>query len=444
MRVLGCTVAAVLTLLVLPAAGVAGWSTPQQISAPGASAMAVNARGQTAIASTPGPNPPGGPTDRTFVAVIVRTAGGRMRTRRVWSSNHAVVLSVSVAIDDRGVVTVAWASARPDHSQGPEPVRAAYGPLSGRWAAARVIGHASSLGGYGAAAQRYPQLAVAPGGEVLLAWDDDAAPQATLLAAWREPGHRFGAPRVVGRSPNTPLGAIPAFDTHGRAYLSSPCYGLVLSAAPRSHRFGAPVLVAPGQPLHQALSFSLALSGAGQGLASWVDGACTGDAAAGDTYGPAYASVLQGGRFGPPIALTPPGTQAFYTNAVAVPGSGMVTWSGAIYSPTSFQSGAFIVQIGADGRLGATQPIADERAALAADGGGDVVFAPPPSIALQPFATPPTPVFVRPAGGGADQPAPASYGGVAVATPVGRAVALLWNTSPTGGGPRLALSVWRP
>jgi len=55
---------------------------------------------------------------------------------------------------------------------------------------------------------------------------------------------------------------------------------------------------------------------------------------------------------------------------------------------------------------------------------------------------------MRPAGGGADQPAPApmrppSYQ-VAVAAPIGRAVALTWHTSPTGGGPAMELSVWHP
>jgi hypothetical protein len=47
-------------------------------------------------------------------------------------------------------------------------------------------------------------------------------------------------------------------------------------------------------------------------------------------------------------------------------------------------------------------------------------------------------------GGGADQPAPVQYGDVAVAAPLGRAVAMTWNTSGTGLGPTQALSVWRP
>jgi hypothetical protein len=80
------------------------------------------------------------------------------------------------------------------------------------------------------------------------------------------------------------------------------------------------------------------------------------------------------------------------------------------------------------------------RAVLAADGGGDELFAwPPYNFAVSGLAT-----FVRPTGGGADQPAPARYGQAAVAAPVGRAVALAWNTSPTGIGPTVALSIWRP
>ena len=40
--------------------------------------------------------------------------------------------------------------------------------------------------------------------------------------------------------------------------------------------------------------------------------------------------------------------------------------------------------------------------------------------------------------------APNSHGLLAVSQPEGRRVALAWNTSPTGAGGNLALSVWRP
>jgi hypothetical protein len=187
------------------------------------------------------------------------------------------------------------------------------------------------------------------------------------------------------------------------------------------------------------LAFTLSLAGPGQGLAAWVAGECSFDAAAGNTPGPVFASVLSAGTFGKPLELTPASAEAFYGNAVAVPGGGTLTW--ATNSPHG--SGTFSLQIGADGLPGATQQITGGPIALTADGGGDEVFAWPPNIGL-PSLPNPAPVFVRPAGGGADQPAPARYAQVAVAAPVGRAAALAWNTSPTGSGPIMALSVWRP
>jgi hypothetical protein len=106
--------------------------------------------------------------------------------------------------------------------------------------------------------------------------------------------------------------------------------------------------------------------------------------------------------------------------------------------------GIFSVRIGADGLPGATQQISGPIA-LAADGGGDEVFSWPGAIGYYPPPNLLNPaVFVRPAGGGADEPAPSRVGQFAVSTPVGRAVALAWNTSPTGAGPIMELSVWRP
>jgi len=51
MRVRGCTIVAVITLLAFPASAAAGWSSPRSVSAPGAGspALAVNAHGQSAI-----------------------------------------------------------------------------------------------------------------------------------------------------------------------------------------------------------------------------------------------------------------------------------------------------------------------------------------------------------------------------------------------------------
>ena len=319
-------------------------------------------------------------------------------------------------------------------------VRAAYGALTGRWAPARVIGHSTSFGSLPAG--RYPHLAVAPNGRELLAWDDDRAPKATVLAAWREPGHHFGAARVVGRSPNVPLGAIPAFDTHGRVYLSSPCYGLVMSAPPGRYRFGPPLLVAPGQAPHQALQFSLSLSDAGAGLASWVNGTCTNDPAAGSTPGPVYASVLRAYHFGDPIALTAAEDQSYGSTAVAsAAGGGIVSWSDNTYRIPflgGFFDGVSSAPIDPAGILGPVQQVPSTIVPVLRDGGGDQI--------LTPYVAWPGEggVILRPVDGSADQPAPNGIGWLAATSPIGRAAALAWNTNPAGNGPTLAISVWRP
>jgi hypothetical protein len=231
---------------------------------------------------------------------------------------------------------------------------------------------------------------------------------------------------------NAPGGAIPQFDARGRAYLHGYCSGIVMTAPAHTHRFGRPVVLTP-KPV---LGSSLSLAGAGRGLAAWVAGECTFDAAAGNTPGPVFASVLSAGTFGKPLELTPAKAEAIYTNAVAVPGGGTVTWATA--GPPS--AGTFSLPIGADGLPGVTQQITGGLIVLTADGGGDRVFAWPPYN----FAISRSVPFVRPASGGVDQPAPSSSGQIAVAAPLGRSVASAWNTSPTGIGPIMALSVWRP
>jgi len=102
---------------------------------------------------------------------------------------------------------------------------------------------------------------------------------------------------------------------------------------------------------------------------------------------------------------------------------------------SSDNSAAFSVQIDPNGVVVTTQQ-APTTLPLAADGGGDVL--------LEPVGQPPSApgVFVRPAGGGSDQPGPAPLGqeeGWAVA-PAGRVIALIWASDNT----TLELSVWLP
>jgi hypothetical protein len=253
-----------------------------------------------------------------------------------------------------------------------------------------------------------------------------------VAVAWRTPGRRFGAPEVL---PEAPGGAVPQFDARGTAYLHDYCSGRVPIAPAHTHRFGRTAVLTS----RQVLAFNLSLTGSGRGLATWIAGECSFDAAAGNTPGPVFASVLSAGTFGKPLELTPLDTEASYSNGVATAGGGTVNW--ATYGPLG--AGAFSLQIGTDGLPGAPQQITGGLIALTADGGGDQVFGPVPAP-ISTIALLATPVFIRPAGGGPDQPAPGGPGQVAVAAPVGRAVVSAWNTSPTGDGPTMELSVWRP
>ncbi len=159
--------------------------------------------------------------------------------------------------------------------------------------------------------------------------------------------------------------------------------------------------------------------------------------------GPVFASVLSAGAFGNLLELTPAATQAVYSDAVASPGGATVSWGTT--GPTAGER--FSLQIDASGVPGATQQNTSGTSALAVDGGGDQLF----GCAAPGFPTPPclTGPFVRPAGGGADQPVPVSISSssfaswFAVAAPLGRAAVFAWNPSPPAESP-IAVSVWRP
>ena len=423
MKAIAASLACGLVLSVCAGSAFAGWSAPRSfgVTSYATTAVAVDARGDAAVAWATRGSP--GPSFRSSLHLTVRTASGRLSTRTVWSSNDAETEDLSVVLGAGGV-TVSWDTRSRAETRGTTSViRAAYGPLIGRWRPARAIGRVPyELVPEVTYAERQERLAIAPGGEVLLAFH---AREGAWLA-WREPGRPFGAPRLMREAPRE---AVPQFDSRGAAYLSGPCSGLVRIAPPRSHRFSRTVVLTG----KQVFSFTLALSGGGRGVAAWVSGECQGH-----MPGPVLASVMKGGRFGRPLALTSAATQAVGARAVAAPGGDTVVYyAGRAAGQPSGWPEASVVQIGAGGVPGATQTLpVNAPVASASDGGGDLVFEPTPGPSAGPM-------FVRPAGGGADEPAPSS-GLVAVAAPVGRAVAVAWNTSPTGSGPTMALSVWRP
>lgn len=430
-------IAALVALLALtaPASARAGWSAPLMVARTSAepAAVAVDAAGDAAIAWVTLKDRPPVSLNRYcathsfkpkcyaigLVHLAVRTAAGRTASRTVWQGRGGPgQLSLVIA---RG--EVALGLGQYDVSDENETAREVHGPLLGRWSSARVLGHFYDVNFTGGRTPLYPQLAVGADGRVLAAWSacpsvkacPGRAPGVTL--AWRVHGHGFQRPVKVLAAAE---GAVPSFDVGGTAYLHSECGGRVLLASAGSRRFARIVTLARG-PVRD-LSFGL--SGAGAGLVSWIPTACSTDEAAPPAPGPVLASELRAGVFGPPRTLTGAGAVAEGSHGVAVPGGGIVDW---FFTPPTGFPAAFGVS------LGPAPVLPAGTAALAADGGGDVIAGSP----LGPF--PGRPMSVIPRGGQVAQAVP-GLAGVVVGAQYGRAFGHAWS-EPDG---RLRLSLWRP
>jgi hypothetical protein len=419
--------ASALVLLAGTGTAAARWSAPESfpiapyVSGP---AVAVNARGDAAVAWATRSDPAAPPVRGGAVYVTVRLAHGRLITRRVWSSRRAGAGTPAVAIGRREV-TVAWVTHTRRQSVTPGDtgtVRAAYGPLAGRWHRARVVGRGDDA----------PDLAAAPGGETRLVWVANGY-TGRIAEASRRRGHGFGRPRrlrnlhAVGTG-GASHGPRAAFDARGTGYVWAECDGVVRIARP--HRSPTRSVVLATGPV---LDLSLAVTDAGTGLAAWAAGPCSTDASATEQGGPAFGSALVRGRFGKATGLTGAAAPTSRTRVLAAPGGGgTIAWQEA--------TTIFTAAVGTTGVFGPGQPITAGLAPLAADGGGDQVLAGEGSAeSLPQFG-----VVVRRRDGGPDEPAPRDHGALAAATPLGRAFALAWNTSPTGAGGREAIAVWRP
>ncbi len=169
MRLFTAALGALLVSLSLSGSALAGWWAPQYVSVSPTSlppALAVDARGDAAVAwANEGIGLPG----RYLMSVHarVRMADGRAVTRKLWSSNDARPLSLSVVLG-AGEVTVVWVSDNRAHAT---PVlRAVYGPLIGRLSRPRVIGRDPWERGY-PPTRWFGGLAVAPDGEVLVTFN---------------------------------------------------------------------------------------------------------------------------------------------------------------------------------------------------------------------------------------------------------------------------------
>ena len=309
-----------------------------------------------------------------------------------------------------------------------------YGSIGGPFTRSHVVGKAGSGGG--------PALAAAPDGTVLMVWNARFGPRdrERHAVAWRA-GRRLGTVRRLSsssRAPSDPDGLRVAFDAGGAAYVWGSCDAALLRAAAGSRRFGAPIVLGG-----RARGFSLALSGAGRGLASWAAGRCSYGAEDPPELGPVSASVLRGGTFGSPVALTAPGIRSDGATAVALPGgAGIVSFRA--YEPSSIIGRTFAAPLTAAG-FGPASAVAGGLVPIAADRGGDVLLQDADS------ASPTGRIAVRPAAGGPDEPGPqaaATEGPDHAVSPDGRGAAVLWRTLARSDihapAHRLGLAVWRP
>ena len=169
----------------------------------------------------------------------------------------------------------------------------------------------------------------------------------------------------------------------------------------------------------------LGTSGPGEGLVTWVAGACSFDQAVASTPGPVLGSTLKRGIFSAPQVLTPPGVPAFSARSAAVPGGGVASWRNLGSQNVAVSN---LRTVGAPGPFAAI-PAGSEP--VASDGGGDILFSPADIWPNEPISQ-----FVLPRRGAAPETAPTKAGFMAAA-PFARLAADAWYD----GG--LKLSVWR-
>ncbi len=437
------------------APALAGWSALRTMSSnargPVDVALATDARGDTAVAWA-SERSVGLVQTRAAVNVAFSGAGGRVVTQTLWRSGDAQVGGVAVALDAHGELTVAWIDAARGRSGETLPthtIRAAYRTPSGRWSPTQIVGYSGPFLG------AELRLAVAPDREVLLTWVAHTKNAPGVAAAWRLPGQRFGPDGAVSRAKGAMLEDPKLlFDSGGAAHLygtvscgrgSRTCATMV-STVPHSHRFGAPLLIAPAPAELPVVSFSAP----GRALIAWE----AGDYEALEPYFAApYARVMTGGSLSAPTALEPGSVSTMSgVNAVAAnEGGGTVSWSAiSALHPSSARTTLAVGD--ASGRF--SPPSASPTGLMPElrDGVGDMLLtlarvgssAAPEGAPTSPTETPPSPIAMQPAGGGSVQPSPtlmpsATLVGIATTQPLGAGAAVAWVAGAT-----LSTSTWRP
>jgi hypothetical protein len=359
------------------------------------------------------------------VRVSVRRADGSFETRTLARRRDLVARGLTVAVDRRGEVTVAWIDALP---RGHRTVRAAYRTPDGHWSAVQAIGFSSAF------SYAVPRLAVAPDGRVLVSYVAGVRAAPGIGVAWRQPGHRFGALRGVGR-----LGLfdpVPAFDPVGRAYVSgiaqcddeSRSRGVVRLTTPAGRRFGPPITVTPAP----ATELRLRVTGAGRAVAVWVGAGCSTTEL---LAGPIEAASLTGSTVGQrQTVYTPAGRGLVLSGAFG--GGAETSWTAF---PSNAPGGAIFAARLTNGTFGPAAAPPSAWVAVESNAAADqVVFQRRPEN-----YGPPDAVGARPAGSDVVDPAPLPAGGWAVAagSGYGAARALAVASFTTGA---LRVASWSP
>ncbi len=448
--------AGALALLLAPAAQ-AGWSVPRVISGPvpvyfggtGAAVLTTDAGGDAALIwreSRKAGRPPRWWYD-SFLRVAVAAPRGRVVTHTAWGRSHSLIASVAATLDARGELTVAWVE-QPYPSGGPIAVRALRRSPVGRWSGAQLVGTSSTAFFFAA-----PELALAPDGEVLLTWNAGSA--VGVKAAWRSPGHGFGPATVINRSKQAALlFPTPVFDRGGAAHVygtvgcdGRSSRGVMLSTLPHSHRFQAPVVVAPAPAENPVISFSAP----GRALAAWQHEQCS-TLEAGP--GAPYARVMLHGSWGAAHALDPRTTAYYVTPVAAGEGGGSVGWVGEADLPGA-RPGLMLATAGPGGAFSAPSTPADGLVPVTRDGAGDLVLQDllldlelSQGSTASGAAAPASPVALQPFTGAALEPSPLSpFAQTSLSTfttaqpPFGRGAALAWTSGVLG---QVAIATWRP
>lgn len=425
-------VLAVAAALAVAGPASAAWSPVTALagsSGAGSPAVAVNARGDVAVAwASEQQNAPAA----TVVRVAVRRGPeGGFSTHTLQHRRNWAIGGLAIALDGRGETTVAWVERASTRGllHGHIAIRSAFRTTSGRWSAVQRITYTSPF------RHTFPRLAAAPGGRVLLAFNAGVKAAPGVAVARRRPGHAFGRIQSLNTGRRGYLFDLQAaFDKAGKGYLAGvrDCdtdhsAGVLFTAPTSVGRFTASRVVAPA-PVRE---LHLALAGPGEGTLAWLATACS---TTEYHAGPVQTAALRTGRVTAPTSITDaPGFEI--SLSLGPGGTAEAAWTAS--PPEAPGGGVRIARSDASGAFGSPFAPPAGLFAVAADAAGDQIVA----IAKPSNTRFPDRIGIRtPDGTVAFAPLPSGrLFSIATVAPSGRGAAI---ATPTMA--RLRVATWRP